>query len=111
MIIVGFTYKTSKFLPRIFCRKFRHVALINPMGTNLIMYQFVRHNKIVKIKLKCRDIKILAQHGWVFIFMPGTLVENFNKYRAFTCVQLAKRALGIRAPYIQTPNALYKYLI
>ncbi len=108
MIIIGFTHKTSKVVPRIFCRNFRHVAVIYPMGTGLILYQFVRRNKIVKIKLRWRDIKLLEAHGWCFVYLPGTLPHNFDNARPFTCVQLAKYAIGMQNFRVQTPYALHK---
>lgn len=108
MIIIGFTHKTSKVLPRIFCRDFRHVAVIYSTGACLTMYQFVHRNRIVKIKLRWRDIKILTQHGWVFVCLPGVAGQNLDKYRAWTCVQLAKYAVGMHALCVQTPDALYK---
>ena len=108
MIIIGFTHKTSKVLPRIFCRNFRHVAVFYPTGACLTMYQFVHRNRIAKIKLRWRDIKILTQHGWVFVCLPGVMGQNLDKYRVWTCVQLAKHAVGMHAFCVQTPDALYK---
>ncbi len=111
MIIIGFTNKTSKILPRIFCRKFRHVAIILPDGDGFIMYQFVRRGQIAQIPLKKRDIKILIQHGWEFVLMEQHAVsKDFTCLHAFTCVQMAKKAIGMRNIWIQTPYALYRKL-
>lgn len=110
MIIIGFTHKTSKVLPRIFCRKFRHVAVINPMGTELVLYQFVQRGKIVKIKMTMRDIKLLGAHGWCFVYLPCTPTHKFDNARPFTCVQMAKIAIGMRNFRVQTPDGLYKRL-
>ena len=111
MIFIGFTNKTSKILPRIFCRKFRHVAIILPDGDGFIMYQFVRRGQIVLIPLKARDIKILMQHGWEFVLMEQHAVsKDFASLHAFTCVQLAKKAVGVRDIWIQTPYALCRRL-
>jgi len=108
MIIIGFTHKTSKVLPRIFCRRFRHVAIIVPDKKNMVMFQFVRCGNIVKIRLNMRDIKLLGRHGWRFVWVTGTPPHDFEKMRALTCVQMAKNAIDLRDFYIQTPDALYK---
>ena len=110
MIIIGFSDKTSKILPRIFCRRFRHVAVIVPNVGGLILYQFVRRGNIVKIPLQMRDIKILRVHGWRFFYLPCALPHDFDNVRAFTCVQMAKVAIRLRAICVQTPDALYKKL-
>ena len=111
MIIIGFTNKTSKILPRIFCRKFRHVAIILPDGDGFVMYQFVRRRQIVLIPLKARDIKILMQHGWDFVLTEQhVMTKDFANTHVFTCVQLAKKAVGMRNIWIQTPAALYRRL-
>ncbi|MBQ2017775.1 MAG: hypothetical protein II208_04615 [Alphaproteobacteria bacterium] len=111
MIIIGFTNKTSKILPRIFCRKFRHAAIILPDGDRFVMYQFVRRRQIVLIQLKARDIKILIQHGWDFILTEQYVItKDCAHMHVFTCVQLAKEAIGMRNIWIQTPYALYRKL-
>ena len=109
MILVGFTCKTSKILPRIFCRRFRHVAVIITTPCGLVMYQFVHRKKIVLISLSLRDIKILMRHGWEFILSPRlpSVANDIARIRAFTCVQMAKKAIGMRNIWIQTPAALY----
>ena len=110
MIIIAFSEHTSKVLPRIFCRRFRHVAPIFQNGRNLVMYQFVRPHQIEKIHLHTRDIAILRAHGWQFIFVPIDAPVDFRPHYAKTCVDLSKRALGIKNICIQTPYALYKYI-
>ena len=110
MVIIAFSEHTSKVLPRIFCRRFRHVAPIFQTGHDLVMYQFVRPHCVEKIHLHTRDIAILRAHGWQFIFVPIDVQIDFNKKCAKTCVDLSKRALGINNIFIQTPYALYKYI-
>lgn len=111
MIIVAFSNKTSKFIPNILCRKFKHVAPIVPHNNKLIMYQFVTRGYVKKMVLQIRDIQILRAHGWKFIYVDGaTMPVDFNPYAAYTCVDLAKRAIGIHNWQIQTPLALYKRL-
>lgn len=109
MIIIAFATNTSKILPRIFCRRFRHCAPIIQSGDKLIMYQFVRRNHISKIQLSMRDIRILKSHGWKFVYLSQPAGAPISG--AYTCVNFTKRAIKLRAPFIQTPNALYKYLI
>ena len=110
MIIVAFSDKTSKILPRMFCGKWKHVAPIVATQDNLIMYQFVRRGHIEKIKLKMRDIKILNEHGWRFVYLSCALPHDFNPTTARTCVEMTKRAIGLSNRYIQTPGALFQHL-
>ena len=51
MIIIAFSNKTSKLLPRLFCKKFKHVAPIVIGNSQITMYQFVRRGEIAKINL------------------------------------------------------------
>ena len=111
MIIIAFSDKTSKVLPRLMCRKFKHVAPIAVHNDKLIMYQFVRRNICVKVHLRMKDIKILNKNGWRFIYLTGNIPPDFNVQNVRTCVALAKRAIRLNKWHIQTPNALYKYLI
>lgn len=110
MIIVAFSDKTSKILPRILCRKIKHVAPIIANKNNLIMYQFISRKKCHKIIIKMRDIKILAAHGWRFIYLPIDAAKDFSKMHALTCVQFTKNAIGLKKAFIQTPNGLYEYM-
>ena len=110
MIIVAFSDKTSKTLPRIFCRKWKHVSPIAAEKNGLVLYQFVRHGCVEKINIKMRDIKILNAHGWRFIYLPCALPHDFNPTTARTCVEMTKRAIGLSNRYIQTPGALFRHL-
>ena len=112
MIIIAFSENTSKILPRILCRKFRHCAPIICDQQDLIMYQFIRHNQIEQIHLHARDIAILAAHGWRFVYVsPNAHCYGFDfSSHAYSCVNLSKRAIGVRSFFIQTPYSLYKYL-
>jgi len=111
MIIIAFSENTSKILPRIICRRFRHCAPIICNRNNLIMYQFIRHNKIEQINLRTRDIAILRAHDWHFVYIPSDIQLHTNYLlNAYSCVDLSKRAVGIKSIFIQTPTALYKYL-
>ena len=113
MIIIGFAKNTSKLLPRIFCRSPRHCAPIVRMRKNqYIMYQFVRRGTIAQISLNSRAIRILGAHGWQFVSVKGAPPRDFMRRarHAYSCVALCKYAIGIYAPLIQTPRALYKNL-
>ncbi len=110
MIIIAFSRKTAKILPRLFCSKWKHVAPIVVHNDKIIMYQFVKYDDIQPIPLRMRDIGILGQYGWEFIFLEQNSTHNFNTHHAYTCVQFTKRVIGISNYLIQTPDALYKYI-
>ena len=110
MIILAFSDKTSKILPRIICRHFRHVAVIDVQKNTLVLYQFIRHRHIEIIRLKWRDLKILKQHGWKFVLVARPLPCNIMTHRARTCVAFAKYAIGMHEVRVQTPDGLYKKL-
>ena len=111
MIIIAFSDKTSKILPRVLCRGLKHTAPIGVYQDKLIMYQFISTKQIKQIHLNMRDLQILRKHGWRFIYLTGNLPFKFYNKNAKTCVQLSKQAIGINKWNIQTPNALYKYLL
>ena len=108
MVIIAFSRHTSKILPRVICRHFRHCAPILRYGNKLVMYQFTNTHNITKIDLQNRDIAILRTHGWRFIYVPTDAPHDFDTIHAYSCVDLSKRALGIHRPFVQTPYALYK---
>ncbi len=114
MIIIAFSLNTSKILPRIFCRHFRHCAVIIPQigaHSELHLYQFLRRKQIARLSLKCRDINVLRGHGWRFLYIPGDITVPKDAMRAMTCVNFTKRVIGMHAPLVQTPDALYRRLI
>ena len=111
MIIIAFAKNTSKWVPRIFCRHFYHCAVIVPMDSHLMMFQFIRPHRVVQIPLRNRDIQILRTHGWHFVYVGQNLPDGFNPHGAKTCVDLARRALGMSPRLCQTPYGLYKYLM
>lgn len=110
MIIIAFSDKTSKLLPRIFCKKIKHVAPIIVKDKDMFLYQFISKNRYDKIPLQMRDLKVLGANGWKFIYLPISAVNGFEKIHAITCVQFTKNAIGIKNRYIQTPNGLYEHL-
>ena len=78
MIIIAFSDKTSKILPKILCGKIKHCAPISVHNNTLVMHQFISHNNIVKIKLNMRDIRILQRYGWRFVYLTGDMLNNIN---------------------------------
>ena len=111
MIIIAFSRKTSKILPRIICRKFRHVAPMQCRGDKIVMYQFIRPGHIENINMHMRDIKILHAHGWEFIKLNNINMPHGNWWHgAYSCVNMTKRACNIHTVFIQTPDGLYHAL-
>ena len=113
MIIVAFSSYTSKILPRIMCRVFRHVAVItrpDDGGDKLVLHQFIRPGHIEHITLHARDIGRLGARGWHFVYLCGHATHGRANLKAMTCVAYAKDILGIRNLFIQTPYSLYRYL-
>ena len=106
MVIIAFAPKSSKILPNIFCKNFKHCAVITPNDTGFIMYQFMSRKNIEQIPISARDIKILGAHGWRFIYVPCELQHPFP-IKVMTCVGLAKYAIRLHAPFSLTPDALY----
>lgn len=107
MVIIAFAPKTSKILPNIFCRNFKHCAVLIKNKNDFLLYQFVSHGKLDIIKIKPRDITILGMHGWRFVYVPVELVKPFP-IKTWTCVNMAKYAIGLHAPFVQTPDKLYQ---
>ena len=112
-MLIGFTHKTSKILPRLFCRRFRHCAVVirnkeKGIRNKYVMYQAGK-GPIELIHLNKRDLKILEQHGWIFVEIKRNLIPfSLFLFPYLTCVGFAKRALGIRNPFIWTPDQLYR---
>ncbi len=110
MIIIAFCKHTTKKIPNLLCRGYKHAAPIAAYPDKLIMYQFVRHGVTEKIELHMRDLQILQKHGWHFVYLTGDISHDFCINTAYTCVQLSKQAIGIKNWQIQTPQRLYKFL-
>ena len=107
MVIIAFAPKSSKILPNIFCKNFKHCAVIVKNKNEFLMYQFISRNHIDIIKIKLRDIRTLGQYGWRFVYIPRNVPRAFP-IKTWTCVNLAKYAIGLHAPIVQTPDSLYK---
>lgn len=109
MLYIGFSNYSNKFYAKIFCKKYKHCAPVLINKNNATIYQFVRANKIVKINIKKSDLRLLKQHGWIFIKYPARIQEKDSLF-CLTCVQFTKHACGITNIKIQTPQSLLDYL-
>ncbi len=112
MIIVAASKKTTKILPRLFCKKWKHVSPIIVKRKQLTLYQFTHpYRCATPIQLQWRDIRILKRHGWIFIPVANTPKNiDIRRLRTITCVDFTKRIIGIKDFRIQTPNRLIKRL-
>jgi len=108
MVIIGFSCKTSVPVIRLLCGHFKHCVIITKHTDKFILHQFIRRNNVAHIAITKRGIAQLVQNGWVFIYLHQSPIR-FNIH-TWTCVNYVKNAIGLRAFWIQTPNALYKYL-
>ncbi len=109
MLYIGFSNYSSKLYARLLCNEYKHCAPIIINGDTAVIHQFVHINKIVKITIQKKDLKILRRHGWKFIKYP-TDTERIPDFFYLTCVQFTKSVCGIKNIKIQTPLALFKYL-
>lgn len=111
MIIIGFSGRTTNICWRVMCRRFRHVAPIVVIENKMYMYQFEKRGQIKQICVGERELKILGQYGWEFIYMPSVFPICANTDNAYTCVDMTKQMIGIKNIWVQTPYRLYKMLI
>ncbi len=109
MLYIGFSDYSNKTLARMLCKKYKHCAPIIVNTKNIVIYQFVHMNKIVKIIRPKSDLNRLCQHGWLFI-KYNTQPKQIIKKKCFTCVQFTKYVCGIKNIWIQTPLDLFKYI-
>lgn len=109
MLYIGFSNYSNKFYAKIFCKEYKHCAPVLINKNNATIYQFAHVNKTVKINIKKSDLRLLKQHGWIFIKYPAEIQEK-NALFCLTCVQFTKRVCGIKNIKIQTPKALLNYL-
>lgn len=107
-LLIGFTTKTSAKWPKFFCPLFKHCVVID----DGILIQ-VGTDRIKTFRVGKKEIKKLEENGWVFVRIQsiGHKVQN-TKYgfQLLTCVGFAKRVIGIRSPFILTPDQLYRQL-
>jgi len=109
MLYIGFSNYSSKRYANMLCKKYKHCAPVIINKKEVIIYQFVHMNKVVKIIVQKNDIKKLELHGWTFVkccSRPRTKLA----LHCLTCVQFTKSMCGIKNVTIQTPLALFNYL-
>ncbi len=113
MVIIAFSTKTSKIMPRILCRHFCHCAPIVPCmrgtGRPYVMHQFVRRGCVAQISLGMRDMNLLRRGGWAFVYVDVPAPKNIRM--ANTCVGFCRNAIGMRHGGIFTPDDLYRHLV
>jgi hypothetical protein len=117
-MIIGFTTKTSKFISKLLCKKFRHcIVIFEPADTGMqntyILVQ-IAQDGIKLISIGAPQLQKLKHTGWVFIEKPAQEKHLHHLFSGIpsllTCVGFAKRALSINKPFIWTPDGLYRYL-
>ncbi|MDR1207670.1 MAG: hypothetical protein LBK26_04635 [Rickettsiales bacterium] len=111
-IIIAFIHKTNKFWARIFCRNFRHCCVIFTMRADGVLQNVlvqIGGDGVRLIPVGMRELQRMKRQGWKFVNMgvrgnaPRAAAPQF-----LSCVGFAKRALGIRNPFVWTPDQLYK---
>lgn len=113
-MIIVFSENTSKILPKIFCRKFRHCAVIFRQDNNKYLMLNPSLRTLDIFILSKRDLNILKKNGWILIEINDNL-ENQKHHlcsikHSLSCVTTVKHIVGIRKPFILTPDQLYKQL-
>lgn len=100
--------KTSAVMPQFFCAIFRHCAVV--IDETLIQ---IGTDGVRLFKCGPRQIAMLESAGWVFLQCAidnEQLTIGHGRLQILTCVGFAKRAIGIRAPFIWTPDQLFRFL-
>ena len=107
-MIICFTRKTSKILPRIFCRNWRHCAIIQRVGKHYLLFNPAL-GRLDVFLLTRRDLGILKSNGWVFIKTKTVSQKHIASCACtLTCVGFVRRATGIGGIFIWTPDQLYR---
>jgi len=113
-LIIAFTEKTGKILPRIFCRRFRHCCVLFPSEKNEFILVQIGIDGVRLIPVGARELRRLEHAGWVLVgagfARPHDLGGQTPPLQFLTCVGFAKRATGINNPFIWTPDQLYRKL-
>jgi len=96
---------------------FRHCVVV--IDGHLIQ---IATDGVKVFRLGAREIRRLERAGWIFIECGMLKLESeisaygkiqlssFNIPQFLTCVGFAKRAVGIRAPFVLTPDQLFRFL-
>lgn len=113
-MIIVFSEKTSKILPKIFCRKFRHCAVIFRQDDNKYLMLNPSSRTLDIFVLTQRDLNILKQHGWIFIETKSNAANQKHHLcsvkHSVSCVVVVKNIIGIKNQFIWTPDQLYRKL-
>ena len=104
---MGFTTSGPTRLSGFFCAGFKHVAVV----VDGIFVQ-IGADGIRMFQCGPREIKRLETAGWTFVGVLGGRASGAGFFipQFLTCVGFAKRALGIHAPFVWTPDQLFRYL-
>ena len=126
-MIIAFSPHSTRPLARLFCRRFRHCCVLFPAcGGEYTLVQ-IGVDGVRLVPVGRREIRIMKNKGWKFVGARAnapfcwaqTRVPTQSKIavgghiaplQLLTCVGFAKRALGIRNPFIWTPDGLYRRL-
>ncbi|MDR0319390.1 MAG: hypothetical protein LBH81_01480 [Rickettsiales bacterium] len=109
--LIGFTPNTRRRLVRVFCRKYRHCAVVDL--ENMILIQ-IGIDGVRLVRIDAGGLGRLAAHGWVFVLAKPRRSPKGGggaQFNILNCVGFAKRCLGIRNPFILTPLDLYRHLV
>jgi len=110
-MIVAFCPHSRKPATRLLCRRFRHCCVLFPSDGKKYTLVQIGADGVRLCIIGPREIRIMKKSGWKFVGgrfpRPG---GGAPPLQLLTCVGFAKRALGIRAPFVWTPDGLYKQL-
>jgi hypothetical protein len=114
-IIIAFAPKTTKLLPRLLCRKYRHCCVIFPVAAQRRTLVQIGADGVRLFPVNARALRRMEQAGWVMARVekpkgraPGLHAPGLPSF--LTCVGFAKKAAGIRNPMVWTPGQLYRII-
>ena len=135
-LLIAFTRRSNKFWARVFCRHFRHCVVLFPacdaiphlrgLPDSAVKYILVQIgiDGIRLFAVDARAMRRMKRAGWVFVEIKNGKLKMKNErlkigthkifnfqfltFNFLSCVGFAKRAIGIRALFIWTPDKLYK---
>lgn len=111
ILYIGFSLTSHKLHAHILCRTYKHCAPVIVIHNKAIIYQFINPKNIVPIQIRKQDLERLKSFGWIFIKYKSNIIQkDILKIHAMTCVQFTKQVCHIKNIYIQTPDALLRYL-
>lgn len=105
-IIIAFSTRTRKGSARLFCRKFKHCCVIFNTDRGHFLVQ-VAADGVRLFPLAARGFRLLEQDGWVCVRTGIRPTRQFGP-QFLSCVGFAKRVIGLRDPFVWTPDQLYR---